>query len=328
MESNFISCDWGTSSFRLRLITGKPPGISDEVLRDTGIRDLFQTLETPDQTQRDRVFGQFLAAATEALCRQCQLDSSPPILLSGMASSTIGWRELPYSSLPFALDGSTVNHCEIFLETSQSAQHPVYLISGVASDCEIMRGEECELIGLATLPQVKASLADSLVILPGTHSKHVRIQDGKVIDFSTHMTGELFDVLAQHSVLASTVEANGGERDRTAFAEGVCAAHRSGLMPNLFQTRTRSVLQQKTATSNASFLSGLLIGAELMTAIKQNETTPILLAATDRLSSSYSEAADLLDLTTRITVLPPKDVQMAAIRGHAQLISKLGTAAL
>src|SRR5690606_457770 len=116
-----------------------------------------------------------------------------PIVISGMASSSIGWSELPYSSLPFALDGSDLNYKIIEIP---SFSHSVLLLSGICSDDDIMRGEEIQLLGCCSNAE-----ADGTYVFPGTHSKHIHIRDGKVISFRTYMTGEIFQLLTENSIL-------------------------------------------------------------------------------------------------------------------------------
>ena len=61
---------------------------------------------------------------------------------------------------------------------------------------DVMRGEETQLVGA-----VAADEASVLAVLPGTHSKWARVDRGRVVDFTTYMTGELYGVLLSHSIL-------------------------------------------------------------------------------------------------------------------------------
>lgn len=181
-----------------------------------------------------------------------------PLVISGMASSTIGWKELPYARVPLRLDGSTLRW-EALSWDRPGWIGMTYLISGSSTENDIMRGEETEAIGLLQGIRLPGDLT---LILPGTHSKHLRISNGEIVDFTTFMTGELFEILTRHSILKATTTV-GGEIELDAFDSGVRQARDAGLGASLFKTRTRAILKGCPARENAAFLSGLLIAAEL-----------------------------------------------------------------
>ncbi|MDA7657291.1 2-dehydro-3-deoxygalactonokinase [Verrucomicrobia bacterium] len=323
MDSPFISCDWGTSSFRLRLITGDDFEIKQEIIRDQGIKDVFNSLSIKGQHERDEAFALVLGNATDELIEANPEAKTLPVMLSGMASSSIGWQELPYGTLPFSLTGRDAVSTNLNLVTPKEHSLNVLLISGIASDTEIMRGEECELIGIATIPDFQPLLENCQIILPGTHSKHVDVKEKKIVNFQTSMTGELFDTISHHTILSSSVgpviETGNSEPEisELAFAEGVKTVISNGLIRSLFQVRTRSVIQKKTNTENRSFLSGLLIGEEL--ASLKGQPNPILLAASHKFSHAYQLAFKIIGLNDRLHSVPSHFVSQAAIRGQATL---------
>jgi 2-dehydro-3-deoxygalactonokinase len=201
-----------------------------------------------------------------------------PLVVSGMASSTIGWREVPYAQVPLRLDGSNLQFEHV------SWDHPTYLISGLATEDEMMRGEETEAIGL--LHDFPRS-ARCLLILPGTHSKHLRIEGGAIVSLTTFMTGELFEVLARHSILKATVDAESAEVDLVAFDEGVERVLGAGLGASLFQARARGVLRGASAQANKWFLSGVLIGGEIQTI---HSATLVMIGGSSALRQLYGRA--------------------------------------
>ena len=195
----FVSGDWGTSNFRLRLVDG---GVKDEVRTDDGTAKL-----AAQPGDRAEAFRSVLAKGLERL----QAPDSLPVIISGMASSSIGWKELPYAKLPFSLDGRDA--------VWEKIEGRVHLVSGLRSDIDVLRGEETEALGLV------ASLGrelpfESVFVLPGTHSKHLEVNPGGIAVFRTFMTGELFDVLARQSVLRHSTDP-AAPFDRTAFVLGV-----------------------------------------------------------------------------------------------------------
>jgi 2-dehydro-3-deoxygalactonokinase len=216
-----------------------------------------------------------------------------PVMVSGMASSSIGWRELPYARLPFSLEGSSV--------VGQWVEPGVYLISGVRGQNDMMRGEETQALGWAEQVCDVLPLQATLV-LPGTHSKHLHLESGVLTAITTFMTGELFEMLRTQSMLRHSMDlAAVGEPEGAmhwdAFIEGVAASARAGLAANLFQVRTRQVLRSYSGASNRSFLSGLLIGSELRS-LEAGES-PIILAAGEALQEAYTMAATECGLSPR-----------------------------
>ena len=297
----FISCDWGTTNFRLRTVNSLPVR---EVRHDSGAAKLAAL-----GGDRAELFRSTLMAGLSKL----GAPGNYRVIISGMASSTIGWKELPYASMPFALDGaSAVIH---------RIEERIYLVSGMRGDTEMARGEETQAIGLASHLGV-ALPEQALFILPGTHSKHLTVNRGRIIALRTFMTGELFELLTRHSVLRHTSEP-GAAFDATAFTEGVEMASHQPLLGALFQTRTRQVLNGKSSAANASFLSGLLIGNELATLGTESgelASLQIYIAAGEALRTSYRRAALTLGMESRIQCI---DSDSLTALGQQVLLSRL-----
>ena len=329
----FFSCDWGTSSFRLRHVNAETGEVIAEQRSASGVRELVANVAAGDVARREAVFADFLRSQLQLLASgdTTSLDGAD-LIISGMATSSIGWRELPYAGLPMALDGSSLVHAGFELKIDARAQVNVRLVSGVSSADDMMRGEETELIGVFAAGRYPQVAEDGLVLLPGTHSKHVRLQQRQVTSLQTFMTGELFEVLAAHSVLRSSVQTSDGapgstllERDaRDAFAAGVRESSDRGLARGLFQTRVRTVLQAATPVSNGWFLSGLLIGSEVTDVSGLEATVPILLAAAEPMSAAYQLAFETLGLEKRLVAVPPMEMALASVRGHLALRRSFG----
>lgn len=295
LPKQFISCDWGTSSFRLRLIETASVAVLAELRSEQGIR-----------TTHERGPAAFKNYLEEQIATLPAHDAKH-VMLSGMATSTIGWRELPYAPAPLRRDGSNLVREKILLDGRE-----VFLISGAATKRDIMRGEETEVIGILNHPD--SSTDDGVIILPGTHSKHVRIRGGSISDWQTFMTGELFAALTQATILKQTTDA--AEEDQAAVREGVMAGFEQGMESGLFRARVRGVLENASNASNRGYLSGLLIGSELRHA---PEDGPILVAGPEGLREVYLAAFDLIGRTdVRAVELPGG----AAIFGHAFLLKR------
>lgn len=131
---------------------------------------------------------------------------------------------------------------------------------GQAGVPDVMRGEETQLVGLI------AALGDGahVACLPGTHSKWARIGNGQLTGFATVMTGELYAVLCQHSILGKLMEDDHAALDTDAFVQGIDrSAAPGGLSHHLFGTRTLGLFERLSSAALPSYLSGLLIGHEL-----------------------------------------------------------------
>jgi 2-dehydro-3-deoxygalactonokinase len=206
MEPDFLSCDWGTTSFRLRWVSGPERKVIREIREKAGIKALHAEAAHGDEdsTQRSNVFGRFLSAKLDSLLAgNTPPERALPLIISGMASSSIGWRELPYAKAPFPLDGRGLRSEEI--TWAQPAWvGPTWLISGIANETDMMRGEETEIIGLMSDPSLAPLRQRSLLILPGTHSKHVWIEKPRVVD--ARSAGELSKFLGRHSILRPSVD--------------------------------------------------------------------------------------------------------------------------
>lgn len=293
----FVGCDWGTSNFRLRLVV-------DGIVR--------RGLKSNQGAARLAGLGGDRAAAfkgvLDAGLRRLKVPKSTPVIVSGMASSTIGWKELPYARVPFAFDGRNA--------VWEKVEPHVYLVSGLRTDTEILRGEETEAIGLVT--SIGRDMPfEAVFVLPGTHSKHLDVNPGGIATFRTYMTGELFDLLSKHSVLRHSTDP-AAPFDKSAFLEGVEESVKRPVTGALFRVRTRQVLDKKSAKANTSFLSGLLIGTELGTL--RGSDVAIILAAGKALRASYTAAAVALGLGPRLRAV---DSEGLSTLGQSVLLKRI-----
>jgi len=320
-----LSCDWGTSSFRLRLVeTADGRTIAATRTGDGAAAIAGRTAAGPERAD---AFRDVLAAAVGDLARATggSLDAAA-ILVSGMAGSSIGWSELPYAPLPVGVDG------EAFLRETVArlplpggpARTPVILISGLSTGTDVLRGEETEIAGLLSHPDYAAFRERTTVVLPGTHSKHVRVRDGMIVGFDTYMTGELFSVLAAYSVLSHSVALPAGDAAEDGgtehFLRGVKDARRTPPARALFRVRTRDILDRLPAAANRAYLTGLLVGAEawaLAEAVPHDE--PVLLCAAGPAAVPYARACAAAGLGDRLVCVPPETAGQTAARGHAAI---------
>lgn len=306
--NTFLSCDWGTSSFRLSLSLWEGE-VKEVVSHGRGIAATFQQWKEHSGSESDRV-NFYLDVIREGIAEmegRVGLDlSALPLVISGMASSSIGMMNLPYGKLPFALDGSdlVVQRLEM-----GNFPHSVYLISGVRSENDVMRGEETQLVGVVHDDSFEG---EHLYIFPGTHSKHIRTANGKAVAFTTYMTGEFFEVLSRKSILADSVSEGGALRDNLKhFREGVSEGTRNNLLNGAFHVRTRSLLDGQGKEGNFFFLSGLLIGSELA-----GTAGPVIIIGSKSIVAYYEEALRVLGVTD----VAVADGAQAVVRGQARIV--------
>lgn len=301
MNKFFLSCDWGTSSFRLRLIDGESLTVLAEEKQDTGIAATHKAWQASG-LPREEFYAEIIDRQIDTLARKLGTPLSDlPVVLSGMASSSIGMVELPYQPLPFPLNGAGL---------VVQAFRRYLIISGGRTSDDVMRGEETKIIGCAGW---LAGKPDALLILPGTHPKHVLVSSGIVHSFQTFMTGELFDLLATHSILAASVE-GGGPFSDTWFEEGVKAGQAANLLHAGFMVRTNQVLKKVPPQHNYFYLSGLLIGAELK---EVKPGLPVYIVGGALHTPLYARACSLLN----IPVAGRIDADEALIRGQWEVLN-------
>ncbi len=316
MKNWILGCDWGTSSFRLRLIDVVNAEIIGEVQSKNGIAQTYNLWMNSGLGSDERYvfFQSKLKIEIIRLAGQTNADlTGIPVIVTGMATSSIGMWELPYASLPFSMhaEGLTMK----LFPASHDFDHTLMLVSGVRDSQDVMRGEEVQLIGLMqglAIPEVK----EMVVILPGTHSKHNSIKENALVSFQTFMTGEVFHLMATQSILKDSIEIIEEDTDNEAFEAGVLKGQSANLLASLFSVRTNTLFGNYNKSANAYYLSGLLIGSELGYLQNDSDTRPIVLCGGGRLHGLYFKALRILQLQHRTIDLPEESVTRATIAGQ------------
>lgn len=322
MSRHLLSCDWGTSSFRLRLVNVKDHDVVGEVTSPNGIGAVYsswQEANADGPVARGDYYRSIISTQLAALTRQTGIDlAGIPIVLSGMASSTIGMQELPYARLPFALDGSHLGMRHF--EEQPGFPHEITLISGVRSEHDVMRGEETQLIGLGAAMELSGR--DAVFIFPGTHSKHMFVRDGRLIDFKTFMTGEVFNLMANQSILKDSIDqyyqSDFNQAAADAFRAGIRESGTGNILNALFTVRTNQLFDLLSKRENGMFLSGLLIGYEIRDLTRET-AAHLVLCGGNNLYQLYKTAIEALGLSGRATIIPSEIVDRAATTGHIRI---------
>jgi 2-dehydro-3-deoxygalactonokinase len=308
----FVSVDWGTTNLRLRLVETPSLVIIEQVVSPKGIKTIYN--EWLDFGGEKEIY--FLNFLKQQLALfETKIASDVIIVISGMASSSIGLRELPYADLPFKTDGKS-----LYIEQIQSEIIPntIQLISGVKSDSDVIRGEEVEIIGLVNEEDEDQSV---VFITPGTHSKHVLCEKGVITNFFTYMTGEIFSVISEHTILKASIEKTDfGPAVLSSFEQGVQKAMEGkSIINTLFKVRTNTLFKEKTNIENYYYLSGLLIGEELQS-LRQLDCDYIKLCAGGKLFDLYHKAITILGLQSKTKIIESKVVDLAVVKGQWNII--------
>ena len=267
MSSRLVAVDWGTSSLRGALIDAEGR-VLEEQSHARGIL-------TVERGAFGNVFQQLFGEWMRKSGTRC--------LIAGMAGSKQGWVEAPYCPCPAGV-------AEVRAGVLEIEPGRIAIVPGLADAHDgvpdVMRGEEVQIFGAMALTGVR----DGLFVLPGTHNKWARVEAGRVTGFRTFMTGELYALLSQHSILARTLDAT-APLDEAAFVQGVQrAGNGEGLLHNAFGARTLALFERMPASALSSYLSGVLIGEELRAQSLVAETSQLVLIGAPALTRRYALA--------------------------------------
>jgi 2-dehydro-3-deoxygalactonokinase len=249
-----------------------------------------------------------------------------PLVISGMAISSIGMINMPYENLPFSVAGTTGFECRI-----QKNGAPIILVTGVCSSDDIMRGEETQIIGLYHTPELNRILPDSgIFVLPGTHSKHVSINDKAIVSIKTFITGELFHILRSNGTLSKSIaflqeDRNANPDNQLAFINGIRESKNGSLLNNLFQVRVNDILKKLNKEQNFYYLSGLLIGSEFDYLKKEailSASNKSVVCCSQNFISYYTTVLKELGLMERAIFIPPALFDKATVVGQLTVYKK------
>lgn len=274
-QVQLIGLDWGTSSLRAYLYDTDGKVVASRQ-RAWGIRQLPE--------------GGY-AAALQAITADWPRCT---VVASGMVGSRQGWLEVPYVDVPadalaIAQGAQRVDACDT---------HALWIFPGLRqlTPANVMRGEETQIVGALALQPARG--AHSRFVLPGTHSKWASVSDGRIAAFDTVMTGEIYALLLQHSILGAGVPTERAHAfPNPAFERGLHDARASGdagVFGRLFSVRALMLNGALALDDVPEFLSGLLIGEEFRLASlhdRGDSVIPLCLIGDAALCQRYATAA-------------------------------------
>ena len=280
MTPALIGFDWGTTNLRAALLDADGEVIEQRT-------DVSGVGQSSEREFEDR-FGNTVRGWPDDV----------PVLMAGMVGSSVGWHDAGYVDAPASVGALIAGLHRFEHENRRIRIVPGIRIEGDAPD--VMRGEETQIAGLlARRPHF-----DGVVVLPGTHSKWARVKGGAIESYRTYMTGELFQAIGNHTILARSIDAQGAP-DNAAFVtafERACHAS-SSVWGQLFSIRAASVLQGLSPTEARERLSGFLVGAEFFAArsdglLDENAPDRLAVMGTGSLVDRYRLAFEHLGIET------------------------------
>lgn len=240
MPRPLIALDWGTTRARAFLI-GEDGGVRERRSADRGIQSVPA--------------GGFPAAfaAVAGDLRRARPDAA--VLLAGMVGSRNGWVEAPYVACPASPAQIAAAGLRVTLDDGTEAT----VLPGLSCDegaFDVMRGEETLVVGLG--------LTDGIACLPGTHSKWAQVEGGRIVRFASFMTGEIYGLLREHSILSRLAAEPAGADAAEGARLGLTAAGRpGGLLNAAFAARSEVLAGRMTGGAVGPYLSSLLVAQEI-----------------------------------------------------------------
>jgi 2-dehydro-3-deoxygalactonokinase len=282
--SALVAIDWGTTAARAYALdaSGKVIATRNAPLGIQHVQD-----------------GRF-AEALAALLGDWHDDPAPRIAC-GMIGSRQGWLEAPYVACPAPLSDLAAGIVRI--PAGRLAVVPGVRTRDIYDVPDVMRGEETQIAGAVGAHEERV-----LCAMPGTHSKWACVEAGRIVDFLTYMTGEMWSVLLQHSILGRLATAPGTHAGDigAAFERGVARGLGPGnLAHDAFGARTLVLMGELQGGDVADWLSGVMIGREIRNARTWGQRhgydgSRVRLVGADALVARYAAAMRQADVAVEL----------------------------
>lgn len=324
-----FAVDWGTSSCR---VWSLDPGgrVLASARSGRGTLALAQSVDSDDQSARAAAFEQELSrVAGDALSAHPGVS----VLACGMVGSSLGWCEAGYIELPtgITIDRDSLTH------TTAGDGRDVWIVPGLHTDGhlaggypDVIRGEETQLLGV--LAQIDgAESSTRTIVLPGTHTKWVRVRGQEIEAFTTVMTGEFFSLLMDHSILGEPATPHAPFQSE-AFDRGVvlgASSDAGSLMAKAFSARGLSLAGRLAPEAVGSYLSGLLLGDEVASQLPLYRCDgPIVLCGAPVLTDQYARVLEHAGAKVRVAGEDSTVAGLRAIARGAGLLPEMATSAV
>ena len=287
--NKWIAVDWGTSSFRAYLI--KNNIVSERIETKDGMKFI-----------NNNSFEKTFISLIENWLDDYQ---TIEVLASGMVGARQGWSEAPYQETPCDL-----NNIKFISPLINDNRIALKIFSGISQidQPDVMRGEETQVAGfLHENPNFEGSIC-----LPGTHSKWIKVKDQNIVKFQTFMTGELFEVISQNTVLMHSVKSNKTDQEELLKSVDLIFKNPSLFGNALFKLRADDLINSRNKIIYKSRLSGYLLGLELLGSIDYWKKSKIALIGNKELNKLYSYV--LKDRVSSIVFYEAEDMTLKGLK--------------
>ncbi|MGN1047313.1 MAG: 2-dehydro-3-deoxygalactonokinase [Eubacteriales bacterium] len=310
----FVAIDGGTTNTRLFLVRGKQ--VVGTVKKNVGAgKNIGGT-----GALAEAVRGGMSELALSAGISVSDIEKT---VASGMITSGIGLYEVEHIPAPAGVGELRAAVCRTILPEISSA--PFFFVPGVkmcSSDLEsadMMRGEETELVGLMQFSEL-GSFSDSLVVLPGSHSKLVRTDGaGRICRFSTMLTGEMIAALAGGTILRDSVCLSQGEASEESLLLGYRICREMGINRALFKVRTYKNLLHATEREVYGFFLGAVLCGEI-DAILREDAKRIIISGNKYIKNAMTVMLRALS-DREIVCVPDEITEKSTVSGLIALCS-------
>tara|TARA_B100000575_G_scaffold71478_1_gene55604 strand:- start:1634 stop:2530 length:897 start_codon:yes stop_codon:yes gene_type:complete len=295
MDTNYpdwIAIDWGTTNFRAWII--KNDKVLKEINRPHGIKNisnknfeeiLIKNIKIPKINNR-----------------------KIKIISCGMIGSKQGWLDTGY-----VINLNLTKNNLVKVKT-RNKYLDFYIVKGLSQKqpYDVIRGEETQVLGYLESNRKFSGF----ICLPGTHSKWIKITEGKLINFKTYMTGEIFEIISKNSILKHSI--NDNKINTKVFKNSVLLSQKKNfnLFDYLFEFRSRTLLTKKKYYPKSELLA-YLIGNEIRSNINTVRDFKVIIIGSDYNSKIYSKAMEILKINNKIV-----DSKKITINGLRILFNK------
>ena len=270
-ELYWIAVDWGSSNLRVWALDKR-----HKILDSFSSSDGMLSLKT----------GDFEPLLLEKISNWVAGDVNIPVLCCGMVGAKQGWLEAPYATVPYNLMQDTDSVKVI----CRGNRLDVRILGGLKQNnpADVMRGEETQIRGFLSV----FSDFDGIICLPGTHTKWVHVSAGEVVSFRTFISGELFALMSNYSVLKYSVNSDGWSDQEFKSAVSESISNPQKIFSDFFKLRADDLLNKVAKSVLRSKLSGYIIGAELAGAKPYWLGQNVVILADNNLSKTYKAALE------------------------------------
>ena len=259
----WVALDWGTTNFRAYLMENN--NVIDQVSTQEGMKFVDQ-----------KEFENTLVKNITPWKKKFDINI---VIASGMVGAKQGWIEVPYIKSPCNIRNLNFKTKNILDDIN------VHILSGVSQSnpSDVMRGEETQIAGFL-LNNIDFN---GSICLPGTHSKWVNLKSYNIYEFTTYLTGELYEIVKKYSILKHSLNTTRLEDEIVKSAANLIIENPSFISNKLFEIRAENLLKNSNQTSNNSKLVGYLLGIELSGSKTYWEDKDLVIIGSSNLNKYY-----------------------------------------